>query len=83
MMSTTWVRILQIASNRINPAVWSGFQLENDSSGILRSRGHNFLSKNVEIFEIHQNFAEIGRFECGISPEDPKSAALIDFPLRL
>ena len=51
--------------------------IENDSSGILRSRGHNFLFKNVEIFEIRQKFAEIGRFEFGISRE---TADFLDFP---
>ena len=49
------------------------------SSGILRSRGDNFLFKNVEIVEIRQKFAEIGRFECGISSEDPISTDLTDF----
>ena len=39
------------------------FRIKNDSSGILRSRGDNFLLKNVEIFKIRQKFAEIGRFE--------------------
>ena len=53
------------------------------SSGVLRSRGNNFQFKNIEIFEIHQTFAEIGRFEFGISSEDPKSADFHDFPLRL
>ena len=39
--------------------------------------------RNIENFEIHQKFAEIGRFEFGIFPESPKSADLLDFPLRL
>ena len=50
-------------------------QINNNSYGIPRSRGHNFLFKNVEIFEIRQNFAEIGRFELEISSE---TAHLLD-----
>ena len=42
-------------------------QIQNNSYGIPRSRGHNFLFKNVDFFEIRQKFAEIGRFEFGIS----------------
>ena len=46
------------------PLAWDRLALlihiENDSSGILRSRGYNFLFKNVENFEIRQKFAEIG-----------------------
>ena len=51
------------------------------SSGILRSRGDNFLFKNVENFKIRQKFAEIGRFVSGISLQNPISTDLIDFPL--
>ena len=52
-------------------------QIKNNSFGILRSRGHNFLFKNVEIFEIRQKFAGIGRFEFGIPSE---TADFLDFP---
>jgi len=49
---------------------------------ILRSRGDNFLFKNVEIFKIHQKFAEIGWFEYGNVPENPKPVDFVDFPLH-
>ena len=34
------------------------------------------------IFEIHRKFAEIGRFEYGNVPENPKSVDFVDFPLH-
>ena len=46
------------------------------------SKGDNSLFKNVEILEIHQKFAEIGRFECGNVPGNPKIADVVDFPLH-
>ena len=49
---------------------------KNNIYGIPRSRGHNFQFKNVELFKIHQNLAEIGRFEFGTSRE---TTDLLDF----
>ena len=40
------------------------------------------MSKNFGIFEIHRKFAEIGRFEYGNVPENPKSVDFVDFPLH-
>ena len=41
------------------------------------------MMENFGIFEIRQEFLEIGWFEFGNSFKSPKSADLIDFPLRL
>ena len=43
-------------------------RMKNNNSGVLRSRGDNFLFKNVDNFEISPKFAEIGRFEFGYFP---------------
>ena len=40
------------------------------------------MTKIFGIFEIHRKFPEMGRFKCGISLENPKSADLLDFPLH-
>ena len=47
---------------------------KNTSYGIPRSRGHNFLLKNVKFFEIHQKIHEIGRLEFGISTRNRRFA---------
>ena len=65
-----------------SPGIPPLIQIKNNSSGILRSRGHNFLFKAVGNFKIHRKFVEIGRFECGNFPENPKSADFVDFPLH-
>ena len=51
--------------------------MENNNPGYLSSRRDNFLFKNIIFFEIRQKFAEIGRFELGISRE---TADFLDFP---